>query len=393
MRGLDLSSPDMTTAEMTRAEVEAALKAAHGGQGADFTGKRLSGLDLSGLDFSGANLRAARLNHANLSHAKLDGATLDQAWALGVDLTGASLVKASLFATQMAGAHLDGANLTGARVTADLTGARLVGARFEDADCSADEKNQSMGLMRATFKSADLSSRRFLAGQSRPRGLAFRQAFRRQSRRRDACARRTQAARICAAPSSRAPTRRAWMSIRRASTGRASLISPRRSTSTAPTKSERDLRVRAYAATRRRRGETRRYCASLGGMRGGASGAKLMRLVLPVRKLRVERTAGRWIAAASRGDRRWRDLARRRLRHAALAVAEVRRTTALRLAVGARPDRGLGLLGQTGVIGQTIGARHAARESCRRRAPRPRDGWRRDRPRANAVRRCARRGA
>ena len=37
-----------------------------------------------------------------------------------------------------------------------MTGARLVGARLENADCSADEKNQSMGLMRATFKSADL---------------------------------------------------------------------------------------------------------------------------------------------------------------------------------------------------------------------------------------------
>ena len=66
MRGLDLSSPDMTVAEMTRAEVEAALKAARGGERADFTGKRLSGLDLSGLDLSGANLRAVRLNHANL---------------------------------------------------------------------------------------------------------------------------------------------------------------------------------------------------------------------------------------------------------------------------------------------------------------------------------------
>ena len=31
MRGLDLTSPDMTTAEMTRAEVEVALKAAPGG--------------------------------------------------------------------------------------------------------------------------------------------------------------------------------------------------------------------------------------------------------------------------------------------------------------------------------------------------------------------------
>jgi hypothetical protein len=42
MRGLDLTSPDMTTAEMTRAQVEAALKMAPGGRGADFAGKRLS---------------------------------------------------------------------------------------------------------------------------------------------------------------------------------------------------------------------------------------------------------------------------------------------------------------------------------------------------------------
>ncbi|HZZ24059.1 MAG TPA: hypothetical protein VFE60_16420, partial [Roseiarcus sp.] len=33
MRGLDLTSPDMTMAEMTRAEVEAALKAAPGRRG------------------------------------------------------------------------------------------------------------------------------------------------------------------------------------------------------------------------------------------------------------------------------------------------------------------------------------------------------------------------
>ncbi len=91
MRGLDLTSPDMTTAEMSRAQVEAALKVPPGGHGADVTGKRLSGLDLSGLDFSGANLRAARFNRANLSHARLDGATLDQAWALDVDLTGPAL--------------------------------------------------------------------------------------------------------------------------------------------------------------------------------------------------------------------------------------------------------------------------------------------------------------
>ena len=166
----------------------------------------------------------------------------------------------------MAGAHLDGANLTGARVTADLTGAHLVGARFEDADCSADEKNQSMGLMRATFKSADLSRADFSRRQSRAGGLAFRQAFGRQSRRRDACAKQTQAARICAAPFSKAPTRRASMSIPRASTARASPISRRRSTSIAPTATERD---------RAHRRAPRRYWASLAGMRGGASGEKL----------------------------------------------------------------------------------------------------------------------
>ena len=268
MRGLDLTSPDMTTAEMTRAQVEAALKAAPGGHGADFAGKRLSGLDLSGLDFSGANFRAARLNHTNPSHAKLDGATLDQAWALDVDLTGASLVKASLFATQMAGAHLDGANLMGARVTADLTGAHLAGARFEDADCSADEKNQSMGLMRATFKSADLATliSRAPISPARTSGTPSFPAPISPGRR---CARRMQVARTYAAPFFNAPTRRAWISIRHVSTGRASLISPRRSISTAPPKSERDRASRgwAYAA---------RYLASLGGMRGGTSGVKLI---------------------------------------------------------------------------------------------------------------------
>ena len=91
----------------------------------------------------------------------MDGAVLDQAWALGANLAGASLVKASLFATQLAGANLDGANLAGARITADMNRARLVGARLEKADCGADLKNQSMGLMRASFKSADLTGADF----------------------------------------------------------------------------------------------------------------------------------------------------------------------------------------------------------------------------------------
>ena len=76
MRGVDLSSPDMTMSEMSRADVEALLAK---GRPRDFSAKRLSGLDLSGLDLSGVNLRAARLNGADLAGANLDGATLDQA--------------------------------------------------------------------------------------------------------------------------------------------------------------------------------------------------------------------------------------------------------------------------------------------------------------------------
>jgi len=229
MRGLDLASPDMTTAEMTRGQVEAVLKAVPGGRGADFSGKRLSGLDLSGLDLSGANFHAARLNHTNLSHANLDRATLDQAWALGADLTGASLVKASLFATQMEGARLDGANLTGARVTADLTGAHLVGARLEDADCGADEKNQSMGLMRARSNPrilpARISRRPILHAR-----ICGSPSLRTPISRGRAYATPTPAVRICAAPFFTAPTCRAWTSILLASTRQAFPLSPRRST-------------------------------------------------------------------------------------------------------------------------------------------------------------------
>jgi uncharacterized protein YjbI with pentapeptide repeats len=126
----------------------------------------------------------------------------------------------------------------GARVTADLTGAHLVGARFEDADCSADEKNQSMGLMRATFKSADLGRADFARANLARADLRFAKlpganlaGLR--------CARRTQAAPICAALFFRAPTPRVWTSILRASTGQASPFWRRRSTSIAPTASNR----------------------------------------------------------------------------------------------------------------------------------------------------------
>ena len=161
LRGVDLTSPDMTQAETTRAALEASIAAA-GGKPLDLGGKKLSGLDLSGLDLRGANFRAARLNHARLTGARLDGAVLDQAWALEADFSNAHFVGATLFQAQVQKARFDGADLSRARIAADFSGARLNKAVLRGANGAADEKNQSMGLMRATFMSADLDRRGFL---------------------------------------------------------------------------------------------------------------------------------------------------------------------------------------------------------------------------------------
>src|SRR5215472_7201765 len=101
-------------------------------------------------------LRAGRLNRTKLTDAKLDRAILDQACLLEADLSRASLRGANIFAAQMQRAKLDGADLSGARIAADLTGASLVGAVLVGANLGADMKNQSMGLMRAVLKSANL---------------------------------------------------------------------------------------------------------------------------------------------------------------------------------------------------------------------------------------------
>jgi uncharacterized protein YjbI with pentapeptide repeats len=157
LQGVDLSQPAYSQSEMTRAEIEAALKAGT----RDFSGKSLNGLDLSGLDLSGANFRAARLNKARLAGSKLDGAILDQAWLMHADLSGASLKGAHAFAAQMQHIRADKADFSGARLAGDLSGASLKGAIFDGADLSADMKNQSMGLMRAVMRSAQLDGARF----------------------------------------------------------------------------------------------------------------------------------------------------------------------------------------------------------------------------------------
>ena len=132
----------------------------------------LSGLDLTGIDFKRASLTGSRLveskliganlfscdltdavlTGADLSRANLDGTVLRRA-----DFQRANLEGASLFATIIEAADLRGANLSGTRIIGYLRSAKLAGAKLVNANAGADPGNQSMGVMRATFVSADLS--------------------------------------------------------------------------------------------------------------------------------------------------------------------------------------------------------------------------------------------
>jgi uncharacterized protein YjbI with pentapeptide repeats len=152
---VDLTTPNMAQAEMSRADIEAMIDRASGTP-LDLSDKRLSGLDLSGLDLRGANLRLSRLNKTVLRDTDLSGANLDQAWLLHANLSGAKLVGTSLFGAQVRNADLSHADLTRAKSIGDFRGANLSGATLIDLKGGADMKNQSMGLMRTVFTSANL---------------------------------------------------------------------------------------------------------------------------------------------------------------------------------------------------------------------------------------------
>lgn len=176
LQGVDLAQPAYSQAELTRADVETALRHRKTGHKIDLSEKSLNGLDLSGLDLHGVDFRAARMNKTRLAGAKLDEAILDQAWLIEADLTGASLKRAHAFASQMQRMRADGADFSDARVAGDLTGASLRGAKFDEADLSADMKNQSMGLMRAVLRSAVIEGARFRKANMMSADLRFARA-------------------------------------------------------------------------------------------------------------------------------------------------------------------------------------------------------------------------
>ncbi len=157
MGQVDMSSPRMTSAELDRAAVEGMIAEAGGGP-VDLRDRSLNGLDLSGLDLGGARLQWARLNGTRLRGCDLRGADLGLVWALEADFTDADLAGADLFQGQFVRAIFDGADLESARMIGNFDGARFLGARLRTVRGGADMRNQSMGLIRASFRSAVLEN-------------------------------------------------------------------------------------------------------------------------------------------------------------------------------------------------------------------------------------------
>jgi len=164
---------DTPAVRINLAELKRRLGAATEESPPNLSKVNLSGLDLSGIDFKRANLAGswlagtklvganlftsdltdAVLPDADLSRANMDGTVLRRS-----NLQRANLEGASLFATILEGADLSGANLSGTRIIGYLRSANLSGASLRNANAGADPGNQSMGVMRATFVGANLSS-------------------------------------------------------------------------------------------------------------------------------------------------------------------------------------------------------------------------------------------
>ena len=123
---------------------------------ANLNGTKFTGARLAGSDFFSCDLTDAVLEGADLKKANLDGTTLRRANLSKADLRGASL-----FATIIESANLNGADLRDTRIIGYLRGATLVDANLANANIGADPGNQSMGVMRAQFVSADLTGADF----------------------------------------------------------------------------------------------------------------------------------------------------------------------------------------------------------------------------------------
>ena len=240
MRGLDMSSPDMTTAEMTRAEVEAALAGGARGPRGGFHGQ--------------APFRARSVRSQPIRRELPRGAAQPREPFACQARRGDAGPSLGSWRRSHRGEPRQGEPVcdpTGRRASRRRQSHGRARHRRLDRRASRRRSIRRRGLQRRRKEPVDgphardvqirgSQPRGSFAGQSRAGGLAFRQAFRRQSRRRELArggrkrrgsARRSSPRRRHVGPRCR------FRAHRRA---RASRFSRRRSTSTAPTRSELD---------------------------------------------------------------------------------------------------------------------------------------------------------
>jgi uncharacterized protein YjbI with pentapeptide repeats len=171
--------PSSAAEPLTADQVRAVVAAASTGK-ADLSGKIMSGVDLTGLDLSGADLTGANLAGANLHGVRLVGADLTGADLSGADLTFAWIMRADFTRARLHGATMQtivtstgmdntrdqaaifvGADLSDASITVHFSFDDMRGANFAHARMTANMANQSMGLLRTEFMSANLDGADF----------------------------------------------------------------------------------------------------------------------------------------------------------------------------------------------------------------------------------------
>ncbi len=174
-----LAAPASAADHMTTDQVRAIVAAVPKGT-ADLAGKDMSGDNLTGLDLSGANLTGTNLTRANLHGVKLVGADLTDANLTGADMTFTWIMRANFSHARLHGATMQTmvtstgmdntpdqaatfveADLSDAVITVHFSFDDMRGANFSHAHMTVNMANQSMGLLRTEFMSANLDHANF----------------------------------------------------------------------------------------------------------------------------------------------------------------------------------------------------------------------------------------
>jgi uncharacterized protein YjbI with pentapeptide repeats len=170
-----VAAADHLSAEQVRAAVASTPQGK-----VNLSGKDMTGDDLSGLDLTGANLSKSNLAGANLHSVKLVGADLSDTDLTKADLTQTWIMKAKFDRAKMHGATLQtiitsvgmdnqletaasfvGADMSNTSTTVHFSYDDLRGVNFKGTEMSVVLANQSMGMLRSEFKSANLDGADF----------------------------------------------------------------------------------------------------------------------------------------------------------------------------------------------------------------------------------------